>query len=94
MHTLEGMPLHGHYQDLLSTGDSQFAWAILHEFFEAFGEEGPDNIIWFMLAAVMKSENEEITSRHRAKILFFYEYSQAFFKAAHILYTKNSPGEE
>jgi hypothetical protein len=89
MHTLEGLPLHGHYQQLMSTQEVKFAWAVLHEFFEAFGEDGPKDLLWFMLAAVMKSDNEEITSRHRGNLIFFFEYSQAFYKAIHTIYKKH-----
>ena len=86
MNTLEGLPLREHYQYLLSTQDPKHAWAILHEFFEAFGEEGPGELLWYMLSVVMKSDNEEITSRHRGNLIFFFEYSQAFYKAMYTLY--------
>lgn len=86
MNTLEGVLLHTHYKNLQATEEKKYAWKILHEFFEAFDEEGPQETLWFMLAAAMKLESEDIDGKERSNIIFFYEYSVALFKAAHVLY--------
>lgn len=86
MNTLDGLLLHAHYKNLQATEEKKYAWKILHEFFEAFDEEGPQETLWFMLSAAMKLESEEVDGKERSDMLFFYEYSVAFFKAAHVLY--------
>lgn len=86
MNTLEGVLLYTHYKNLLETEDKKYAWKVLHEFFEAFDEEGPQETLWFMLAAVMKLESEDVDGKERGNIIFFYEYSVALFKAAYVLY--------
>jgi hypothetical protein len=94
MNTLQGLPLHGYYKQLIATKEDEYAWNILHEFFETFDDEGPQEILWFMLTNVMKLDSEEINGRLRGNMIFFYEYAVALFKATHVLYEqyrKQSP---
>lgn len=86
MNTLEGFLMHKHYKNLQATDEKKYAWKILSEFFEAFDEDGPQETLWFMLSAALKLESEEIDGKERSNMLFFYEYTVAFFKAAHVLY--------
>ncbi|MCG2613961.1 hypothetical protein LZZ85_06700 [Terrimonas sp. NA20] len=86
MNTLEGLPLHSYYKNLQATEKKKYAWKILHEFFEAFDEEGAQETLWFMLSAAMKLESEEVDGKERSNMLFFYDYSMAFYKAVHFLY--------
>jgi len=86
MNTLEGVLLHTHYKNLLATEDKKYAWKVLHEFFEAFDEEGPQETLWFMLAAAMKLDSEDVDGKERGNLIFFYEYSMALFKAAYVIY--------
>jgi hypothetical protein len=89
MHTLQGLPLLHYYKQLLVTEEDKYAWHIFHEFFETFDQEGPQELLWFMLTAAMKLDNEEINGRHRSNMIFFYEYVIAFFKAAQVLYEQH-----
>ena len=89
MHTLQGLPLLGYYQKLIATQENEYAWKILHEFFGAFDKEGAQELLWFMLTAAMKLDNEEINGRHRSNMIFFYEYAVAFFKAAYVLHEQH-----
>lgn len=86
MNTLDGLPILDHYTSLLAKGKEKNAWGILHEFFDFFNEESPREHLWYMLVHALKSDNEEIETRHRSNMIFFYEYSVALFKAAHTLY--------
>jgi len=89
MNTLDGLLLQSHYRNLQATEEKKYAWKILHEFFEAFDEEGPQETLWFMLSAAMKLESEEVDGKERSNMIFFYEYSIAFFKAAYVLYQQH-----
>ncbi len=86
MNTLEGLLLHTHYKNLRATEEKKYAWKILRDFFEAFDEEGAQETLWFMLSAAMKLESEEVDGKERSNMLFFYDYSIPFFKAAYLLY--------
>jgi hypothetical protein len=86
MNTLEGFPMHAHYKNLQATEEKKYAWKILHEFFEAFDKDGPQETLWFMLSAALKLESEEIDGKERSNMLFFYEYTTAFFEAVHLLH--------
>ena len=86
MNTLEGLPILNHYNSLLAKGKKKNAWGVLHEFFDFFNEESPKEYLWYMLVMALKNDNEGIDARHRSNMIFFYEYSIAFFKAVHTLY--------
>ena len=86
MNTLDGLPILDHYTSLLEKGKEENARGVLHEFFDYFGEDSPREHLWFMLVLALKSNSETITARHRSNMIFFYEYSVALFKAAHVLY--------
>jgi hypothetical protein len=86
MNTLNGLPLHSHFKNLQATEKKKYAWKVLHEFFEAFDKEGAQETLWFMLSAAMKLESEEVDGKERSNMLFFYDYSVAFYKAVHFLY--------
>lgn len=88
MHSLEGLPILDHYKSLLSKGKENNAWAVLHEFFDFFGEQSPQEHLWYMLVMALKNDNDEIEARHRSNMIFFYEYSLALYKAAHFLYAQ------
>jgi hypothetical protein len=89
MNTLQGLPLLGYYKQLIETKEDEQAWNIFHEFFETFDDEGPEELLWFMLTAAMKLDSEEINGRHRGNMIFFYEYTVALFKAAQVLYEQH-----
>ncbi|PZR27446.1 MAG: hypothetical protein DI535_10570 [Citrobacter freundii] len=89
MNTLEGLPLLTYYKNLQATQEKKYAWKILHEFFETFDEDGPQETLWFMLSAAMKLETEDVDGKERSNMLFFYDYSIAFFKAVHFLYRRH-----
>jgi hypothetical protein len=86
MNTLNGLPILDHYTRLLAKGKEKHARGVLHEFFDYFGEKSPEEILWYMLVMALKNDNDEIEARHRGEMIFFYEYSVALFKAAHVLY--------
>jgi hypothetical protein len=86
MNTLDGLPILDHYARLLAKGKEKHARGILHEFFDYFGEKSPEEILWYMLVMALKNDTDEIEARHRGEMIFFYEYSIAFFKAAFVLY--------
>lgn len=88
MHTLEGLPILKHAEALQSSGKEKNAWAVLQEFFDFFGKDSAEEHLWYMLAMVLQSDNEEIVPRHRSNMIFFYEYSIAFYKAARFLYAQ------
>lgn len=85
MNTLEGLPLHSYYKNLEATEEKKYAWKVLHEFFKMFDEDSPQETLWFMLSAAMKLESEAVDGKERSNLLFFYDYSVRFFKAAHFL---------
>jgi hypothetical protein len=85
MNTLEGLPMWDLYKDLLTKGDKESAWRVVKEFFRLFEEKDPQELLWFMLTAALRSDNEEIEARHRGNMIFFYEYSIVFFKAVRLL---------
>ena len=85
MNTLEGSPLPEYCKQLLQTGDRKYAWLILKDYFETFDEQGPQEILWFMLTTAMKLENEDVSGTERSNMIFFYEYTLALFKASYIL---------
>lgn len=96
MNTLEGLPLLAHYKNLQATEEKKYAWKVLQEFFETFDEDGPLETLWFMLSSAMKLESEEVDGKERSNMLFFYDCTIAFFKAAHFLYEQHrlKKGEE
>ncbi|MEO8406155.1 MAG: hypothetical protein ABI480_16220 [Chitinophagaceae bacterium] len=85
-HTLEGLPMLEHYNSLLKNSDNESAWRIIDEYFRLFEEKDPQEVLWFMLTTALRADNEEIGARQRGNMIFFYEYSSIFFKAAHFLY--------
>jgi hypothetical protein len=91
MNTLEGLPMWELYKNLLTKADKDNAWRVIQEFFRLFDEKDPQELLWFMLTAALRSENEEIEARHRGNMIFFYEYSVVFFKAVRILAEEHSP---
>lgn len=94
MHTLEGLPMWELYKDLLSKADNESAWKIIQEFYRLFDEKDPQELLWFMLTAALRSDNEEIEARHRGNMIFFYEYSVVFFKAVKVLSEQHAPKTE
>jgi len=85
MNTLEGLPILDHYNRLLATGKTKNALDVMYEYFNFFNEEGPKEHLWYMLVLALKNDNEAIDARHRSNMIFFYECSLAFFKAAYTL---------
>jgi hypothetical protein len=85
MNTLDGSPLPELCKKLAESGEKKYAWQILEEYFSTFEETGPRQILWFMLTAAMKLENESVTGEERSNLLFFYEYTIAAFQAAYVL---------
>jgi hypothetical protein len=92
MHTLEGLPILDHYNNLLAKGEPQDALAILQEFFDYFPADSSREFLWFMLATALKNESDEIQPRHRGEMIFFYEYCIALFKASQVLCTCRQQG--
>lgn len=86
MHTLEGLPMLEHYNNLLKNSDKQSALKIIDEYFRIFEEKDPPDLLWFLLTTCLRSDNEEIDARQRGNMIFFYEYSVIFFKAAYFLF--------
>ena len=86
MNTLEGLPVQAYYRNLQATEEKKYAWKILHEFFEIFDKDGPQELLWFMLSSAMKLESEVVGGRERSNLLFFYDYSIPFFQAVFFLY--------
>ena len=91
MYTLQGLPMLCHYRNLLSSGETKFAWSIFRDFFESMDEKGPGELLWYMLTVCMKSESEEMDARQRSNLIFFYEYCTIFFKAAYLLQQESIP---
>jgi hypothetical protein len=90
MHTLEGLPMLEHYNSLMKKSDKQSAWRVIQEYFRIFDQKDPQELLWFMLTTALRSDNEEIGARQRGNMIFFYEYSILFFKAAHFLYEEHN----
>lgn len=91
MNTLEGLPMWELYKSLSTKADKQTAWRVIQEFFRLFDEKEPQELLWFMLTAALRSDNEEIEARHRGNMIFFYEYSVVFFKAVRVLSEGQAP---
>jgi hypothetical protein len=91
MNTLEGLPMWELYKSLSTKADKQTAWRVIQEFFRLFDEKEPQELLWFMLTAALRSDNEEIEARHRGNMIFFYEYSVVFFKAVRLLSEEHTP---
>jgi len=90
MNTMEGSPLPEYCKQLLLTGEKEYAWRILKDYFDTFDEQGPQEILWFMFTTAMKLENEEVSGSERSNMIFFYEYTVALFKAAYLLSKKKT----
>ena len=88
MNTLEGSPLPEYCRQLLQTGDKEYARLILKDYFKTLDEQGPQEILWFMLTTAMKLDNEEVSGTERSNMIFFYDYTVALFKAAFALSKK------
>ncbi len=85
MHPLEGLPILSHYHHLLATPQEQHAWAVFDEFFDFYNEDTPQQYLWYMLTLALQSDNEQVDARHRGRMLWFYDYCVALFKAVYVL---------
>jgi hypothetical protein len=85
MHYLEGISIIDYHRRLREVTGTETAWKIIREFYAFFEAEGAGEMLWYLLTVALISDNEEITSKHRSNLLFFYEYSRALHQAVYLL---------
>lgn len=68
------------------------AWAIIDEYISFFGKEGINNDLWKLLVGALGSDELEgmEKARERYNLIFFFEYTQLFVVAVHLLYEKRT----